>query len=95
MSRWNYNNYRYENDNINELRRDCNNDTRGCDCNCQNDPCSDENSRDCLICPPGPQGPADVAGAVGPVGNSAALTITPLAGGTRPVSAHLVITQIG
>jgi len=27
-------------------------------------------------------------------GNAAALTITPLAGGTRPVSAHLVITQI-
>ena len=26
---------------------------------------------------------------------SYALTITPLAGGTRPVSAHLVITQIG
>ncbi len=30
-----------------------------------------------------------------PAGNAAALTITPLAGGTRPVSAHLVITQIG
>jgi len=30
-----------------------------------------------------------------PAGNSTALTITPLAGGTRPVSAHLVITQIG
>ncbi len=29
-----------------------------------------------------------------PVGNATALTITPLAGGTRPVSAHLVITQI-
>ena len=29
-----------------------------------------------------------------PSGNSTALTITPLAGGTRPVSAHLVITQI-
>ena len=29
-----------------------------------------------------------------PAGNSSALTITPLAGGTRPVSAHLVITQI-
>ena len=28
-----------------------------------------------------------------PAGNAAALTITPLAGGTRPVSAHLVITQ--
>lgn len=28
-------------------------------------------------------------------GTAAALTITPLAGGTRPVSAHLVITQIG
>ena len=27
--------------------------------------------------------------------DAAALTITPLAGGTRPVSAHLVITQIG
>ena len=26
---------------------------------------------------------------------AAALTVTPLAGGTRPVSAHLVITQIG
>ena len=30
-----------------------------------------------------------------PAGNAAALTITPLAGGARPVSAHLVITQIG
>lgn len=30
-----------------------------------------------------------------PAGNAAALTITPLAGGTRPVSAHLAITQIG
>ncbi|MCZ8522512.1 hypothetical protein [Paenibacillus caseinilyticus] len=29
-----------------------------------------------------------------PAGNSTALTITPLAGGTRPDSAHLVITQI-
>ena len=29
-----------------------------------------------------------------PAGNSTALTITPLAGGTDPVSAHLVITQI-
>ena len=29
-----------------------------------------------------------------PAGNSTALTITPLAEGTRPVSAHLVITQI-
>ena len=29
-----------------------------------------------------------------PAGNSAALTITPLAGGTRPVSAHLVITRL-
>ena len=29
-----------------------------------------------------------------PAGNSTALTITPLAGGTRSVSAHLVVTQI-
>lgn len=29
-----------------------------------------------------------------PAGNVAAFTITPLAGGTRPVSAHLVITQL-
>ncbi len=29
-----------------------------------------------------------------PAGNSTALTITPLAGGTRPSSAHLVITRI-
>jgi Collagen triple helix repeat (20 copies) len=29
-----------------------------------------------------------------PVGNSTALTVTPLAGGTHPVAAHLVITQI-
>lgn len=29
-----------------------------------------------------------------PSGNSTALTITPVAGGTRPVSAHLVITQM-
>lgn len=30
-----------------------------------------------------------------PAGNAAAFTITPLAGGTRPVFTHLVITQIG
>ena len=29
-----------------------------------------------------------------PIGNSTALTITPLAGGTNPVSAHLVITRV-
>ncbi|PQP83565.1 hypothetical protein C0Q44_02380 [Paenibacillus sp. PCH8] len=29
-----------------------------------------------------------------PIGNSTALTMTPLAGGTWPVSAHLVITQL-
>jgi hypothetical protein len=29
-----------------------------------------------------------------PAQNSTALTITPIAGGTRPVSAHLVIMQI-
>jgi hypothetical protein len=29
-----------------------------------------------------------------PAGNAAALTITPVAGGARPVSAHLVITQL-
>ncbi|WP_277422594.1 collagen-like protein, partial [Amphibacillus jilinensis] len=29
-----------------------------------------------------------------PAGNAAALTITPVAGGTRPVSAHLVITRL-
>jgi hypothetical protein len=29
-----------------------------------------------------------------PAGNSTALTITPLGGGTRPVSAHLVVTRI-
>ena len=31
---------------------------------------------------------------LGPAGNAAALTITPLAGGISPVSAHLVIIQI-
>ena len=31
---------------------------------------------------------------VNPSGNSTALTITPIAGGTRPVSAHLVITRV-
>ena len=30
-----------------------------------------------------------------PADNAAALTITPVSGGTEPVSAHLVITQIG
>jgi hypothetical protein len=29
-----------------------------------------------------------------PAGNSTALTITPLAGGTSPVSAHLVVTRL-
>jgi hypothetical protein len=32
---------------------------------------------------------------VNPVGNSTALTITPLAGGTDPASATLIITQVG
>lgn len=40
-----------------------------------------------------------VAGAVlrviNPAGNAAALTITPVAGGTHSVSAHLVISQVG
>jgi hypothetical protein len=39
-----------------------------------------------------------VAGAVltvrNPAGNAAALTVTPVAGGERPVSAHLIIAQI-
>lgn len=30
-----------------------------------------------------------------PAGNATALTITPFAGGTRAVSAHLIITQVG
>lgn len=30
-----------------------------------------------------------------PAGNAAALTVTPLSGGARPVSAHLVIVRIG
>ncbi|MBE5748817.1 MAG: hypothetical protein E7344_04225 [Clostridiales bacterium] len=30
-----------------------------------------------------------------PAGNPTSLTLTPLAGGTQPVSAHLVIMQIG
>ena len=42
----------------------------------------------------GPAGPRGPIGPQGPAGNAAALTVTPLAGGTRPVSAHLVITQI-
>lgn len=42
----------------------------------------------CINCPPGPQ---EVPG---PSGNASALTITPVARGTRPVSAHLVITKI-
>ncbi len=29
-----------------------------------------------------------------PAGNSTALTITPLAGGTRPVSASLIVEQL-
>ncbi len=54
----------------------------------------------------GPQGPVGETGPAGsvlgyadfyalmPPDNAAALTITPLAGGTLPVSAHLVIMQI-
>lgn len=38
--------------------------------------------------------PFSVLSVVNPSGNSTALTITPLAGGTAPVSAHLVITQL-
>jgi hypothetical protein len=40
----------------------------------------------------------EVAGSIltvrNPAGNAEALTVTPLAGGTRPVSAHLVILQL-
>ena len=50
----------------------------------------------------GPTGPAGTSGILGfadfyalmPPDNAAALTITPLAGGTQSVSAHLVIKQI-
>lgn len=44
---------------------------------------------------PGEVGPQGPAGEPGPAGNAAALTITPLAGGMRPVSAHLTIIQLG
>ena len=51
-----------------------------------------------FIIPPGPTGPAGTSPTV-TVGtvtaeNHAALTITTLAGGASPASAHLVITQI-
>ena len=50
----------------------------------------------------GPTGPTGTSGvlnyadfyALMPPDNAAALTITPVAGGTEPVSAHLVILQI-
>ena len=50
----------------------------------------------CNICPPGPQGPVGetVLTVQNPAGNASAITITPLAGGTRAVSAHLIITRI-
>lgn len=35
-----------------------------------------------------------ILGVGNPSGNPTALTITPLAGGINPVSAHLVITQL-
>lgn len=40
----------------------------------------------CPKCPPGPPGPIGPRGIIGPQGP---------VGGTRPVSAHVVITQIG
>lgn len=61
---------------------------------------SNDYSHCCMNCPPGPRdprgypGPRGPTGETGPAGNAAALTITPLAGGTHPDSAHLVITQI-
>lgn len=41
-----------------------------------------------FVLPPGPPGPQ------GPAGDPAAITMTPLAGGTSSVSANLIITQI-
>ena len=56
-----------------------------------------------VVGPTGPTGPSGISGilsyadffALMPPDNAAALTITPVSGGTEPVSAHLVITQIG
>lgn len=47
-----------------------------------------------IIGPIGPTGPTGPTRATGPAGNAAAFTITPLADGTNPVSAHLVIIQL-
>lgn len=56
-----------------------------------------------VVGPTGPaEGPAGTSGILGfadfyalmSPDNAAALTITPVSGGTEPVSAHLVITQI-
>lgn len=77
MSRWNFNNNNnnncHENDNRNNLQKDCDDNKRACDCDCQKDPCADECSCDCdcLICPPGPQGPAGETGPAGGVLNYA------------------------
>jgi len=82
--------YRYCNNCQNGYQNDCPNhcnDRPPC-CNDRDD-CHDKDKNPCVVCPPGPEGPQ------GPAGDTSALSITPLAGGTRPVSAHLVITQIG
>lgn len=64
------------------------NNNRRCTNDCHNNKPADSC---CTICPPGEKGPI---GELGPAGNTSALGITPLAGGTRSVSAHLTIIQI-
>ena len=63
------------------------------DCNCKEEKREDECKKNkCNIIPCiGPTGPTSPTGPAGP---ATALTITPLAGETRSVSAHLVITQL-
>lgn len=72
------------NNNCNSFYNNCN----GCPGSCYPFNCYKEKCNCSQVCPQGPIGPA------GPAGNVTALTITPLAGGTRPVSAHLVILGI-
>ncbi len=70
MSKWNFYNNCYENDNRYDRQRICNEDRRIFDCGCKKEPCSDNCSCDCdcLRCPPGPQGPAGPRGPQGPAG---------------------------
>ena len=74
--------------NNNKKEENCNNEFNCNDYNLNCNPCY----RYCYVV--GPTGPTGPSGGVLNYADFYALTITPLAGGTNSVLAHLVITQI-